>query len=79
MQTAIQHSTFPDGGFVLHKVTLPSCDGRFSAWYDAKGTLIDAEGIYQRGFLYTVRPVKRFAHCWQQLAVIGKRYVQPSF
>lgn len=40
-------STFPNGGFVLHKVATFNFEnnGRatMSVWYDADGTLLDAE------------------------------------
>ena len=72
MQTAIQHSTFPDGGFVLHKVTFPMFAGRFSAWFDRSGKLLDAEAISDRN---RCTQVKRDGVKWGYLSAVGKRYV----
>ena len=41
----MQKHTFEGGGFVIHKIRLESYAGRFSAWFDAKGDLVDAEQI----------------------------------
>jgi hypothetical protein len=39
----IQHSKFENtGGFVLHKVPVDG-RGKFSAWFDAAGRLLDCE------------------------------------
>jgi len=75
MQTAIQHSTFPDGGFVLHRITFPMFAGRFSAWFAADGTLLDAEAISDRR---RVSQVKRDGIKWGYIRAVGKRYVHPS-
>lgn len=40
---SIQHQTFPDGGFVLHKIPAPSGNQTISAWYDSTGLLFTAE------------------------------------
>jgi hypothetical protein len=37
----MQLSRFHDGGFVIHKVRLGA--GRYSAWFDREGRLLDAE------------------------------------
>lgn len=39
----LQKHSFPDGGWVIHKATLPDRKGHFSAWFDASGKLLDAE------------------------------------
>jgi hypothetical protein len=81
MQTAIQHRTFPDGGFVLHRITFASENGRFSAWYDTRGTVLDAEQVITSRF--TGRPasrhVKKDGPVWRMLRAVGARYVEPSF
>ena len=41
----MQISKFEAGGFVVHNKKLPGRVGRFSAWYDETGNLIDAEQI----------------------------------
>ena len=48
----MQISKFEAGGFVIHRKMLPGRVGRFSAWYDSSGNLLDAEQItphYPRG------------------------------
>ena len=44
----MQISKFETGGFVVHSKALPGRAGRFSAWYDEAGKLIDAEQITSR-------------------------------
>jgi hypothetical protein len=63
-----QRSEFSDGGFVLHKI-----DGHTSAWYDAKGTLLDAES---RDRLGRMRPVQRDGPAWQRLQSLGRVYLK---
>lgn len=48
----MQKHTFPNGGFVLHKLSVIK-NARVSAWYTAQGALIDAE--YTIG--QTTRPI----------------------
>lgn len=65
----IQRCEFPDGGFVLHKITLPDLQGRFSAWFNAQGEILAAEQLVNS---QSRNPsLKRYA----ELAQIGKRYV----
>ena len=71
----IQIARFHDGGFVLHKVTSAPCEGRCSAWFDAKGGMLDAEQFDSRD---RARPVKRNGPVWQHLQIVGKRYVKAS-
>lgn len=73
MSTTIQHSVFPDGGFVLHKVTFPMFAGRFSAWFAKDGTLLEAGAISDSN---RVSPVKRDGIKWGYLSTVGKRYVK---
>jgi hypothetical protein len=81
MQTAIQHSAFPDGGFVLHRIVFASENGRFSAWFDARGKVLDAECLFThwRNGQTVSRPVKKDGPIWRMLRTVGARYVQPSF
>ncbi len=44
----IQKCKFSDGGFVLHDITLPNSNSRFSACYNAKGNLLGADRIDAR-------------------------------
>ncbi len=82
MNAAIQLARFPDGGFVLHKITFVSENGRFSAWFSADGKLLDAEQITLRRNAWTLdevsRPVKKDGPIWRMLRVFGPRYVQTS-
>lgn len=41
----MQIARFEDGGFALHRVELFGHKGRFSAWYDAAGELLDCEQV----------------------------------
>jgi len=51
----MQMFTFPDGGFVLHKIANVIHGATISAWYSPDGALLDAE--YRIGHSDTVRPV----------------------
>lgn len=79
---AIQHSTFPDGGFVLHKITFVSENGRFSAWFAKDGTVLDSEQITTRGngiMAQTVsRPVKKDGPIWRMIRTVGHSYVKAA-
>lgn len=70
----IQFRVFPDGGFVLHKITSPQFAGRVSAWFAADGTLLDAQ---QCDVCNRWRDVKRGGTAWSVVQVVGKRYVTP--
>ena len=69
----MQINHFTTGGFVIHKITVPeNPNGRYSAWFDAEGNILDAEGYYnRRSGMYHVR---RDGSRWQQLARMGKRH-----
>jgi hypothetical protein len=70
----MQYASFSNGtqGFVLHKIT-GYWSGRCSAWYDANGTLLDAE---QHAGTWTeqTRPVKRGGPMWRELSRLGPVY-----
>lgn len=70
----VQVARFPDGGFVLHRVTLPDSAGRFSAWFSKGGKLLDAEQVGLAGPAQS-RPVKRGGPIWAELERVGDRYV----
>ena len=59
----------PCAGFVVHKINLPESPMRFSAWYDAKGGFVDAEGIDSLG-----RTRKPPQAVMDSLRAIGRRY-----
>jgi hypothetical protein len=47
--TTIQISRFPDGGYVVHKIRIPGKRNNASAWFTAKGEIIDAEYVTKYG------------------------------
>lgn len=67
-----QLSVFPDGGYVVHKLT-GSFAGRCSAWFDASGRMLDAEQMTNPDSLAS-RPVKRGGPIWREIELIGARY-----
>lgn len=62
----VQFCPFPSGGFVLHRVNVGA--SRYSAWFDAKGALVDAQSMPNG------RGVKAQGPVWQELARVGARY-----
>jgi hypothetical protein len=66
----IQHSKFPDGSFVLHKVMLGT--QKYSAWFHKDGTLKDAERICPDGRTRSIPTA--FRHVRYDLGIIGRRY-----
>jgi len=71
----IQKAEFSNGGFVLHKVTLPDVAGTFSAWYDASGKLLDAEQRTSSGVSRTVKPGGK---AWLGLESRGRIHKNPA-
>lgn len=69
----IQKQTFPDGGFVLHKI-----GGNTSAWYDSKGNLLDAEYRDARGNQRQVKRSTATGSKWNYLSVLGKAWATPT-
>jgi hypothetical protein len=65
----MQIARFENGGFALHRITLDGYKGRFSAWYDVAGALLDCEQITP-GF-----PNGRRAPCGAKLGLeaLGQR------
>lgn len=45
----MQVKKFENGGFVLHKVTLPCSTLTFSAWFDERGQLLDVDAFTASG------------------------------
>jgi hypothetical protein len=65
----MQKSTFPNGGFVLHRYTNPGYfKGRISAWFDSNGTPLEAEILHNE----RSRPVKKGGPIWQDLVILGR-------
>jgi hypothetical protein len=71
----IQLARFASGGFVLHKVTLPTSGLVWSVWFDANGKLIDAEGSKTINGRRVYAPLRdRMVKIRQQLQMVGNRY-----
>lgn len=73
----IQHITFSNGGFVLHKVEIEGYKGCFSAWYNKNGELLEWERRI------CINRTYRHSHNnkWnvrESLETIGKRYKQDN-
>ena len=66
----MQISRFTTGGFVIHKMLLQNYKGRFSAWYDEEGKLLDAEQLFDH---MHERSVVKGGPIWQRLQEVGKR------
>jgi len=62
--------TYHDGSYVLHGIVGNSWTGKISAWYEADGTLRDAERIQGN----KVFPVKQGGPIWTRLENIGAVY-----
>jgi hypothetical protein len=69
MQVSYFDRNGPCAGFVVHKITCPESAMRFSAWYDAKGNFVDAEGIDALG-----RSRKAPESVMPRLLAIGRQY-----
>lgn len=70
--TMIQHKTFTTGGYVLHRVSVPTISGHCSAWFDASGKLLDAEHFDRK---FKRRSVRKNGPTWNELQTVGLRYV----
>jgi hypothetical protein len=66
----MQTHTFPDGGFVAHKVYITESTCRFSIWVDSSGNLTDAERIDKRRRSHTV---KHASAAWISLGSVARR------
>lgn len=63
----MQHVQFPDGGYVLHKIT-GDFSGRVSAWFDKTGNLVDAEQLLPSG---KSRPLRKAGPLWSYVSAVG--------
>lgn len=66
----MQVHTFPNGGFVAHKVYITGSTCEFSIWFDSSGNLTDAERIDKRHRGYTV---KHASAAWINLGNVARR------
>ena len=71
MNEGPQISQFTTGGYVIHKITIAGYKGRFSAWYDKDGKMLNAEQLFNHRF--GGRNVKRGGPAWHLLEKIGLR------
>jgi hypothetical protein len=62
-----QRADFSNGGYVVHKIAPPGVRCRASAWFDASGSLLDAELIDRRD---RSRQVKRGGPVWRFISRI---------
>ena len=67
----MQFHRFHNGGFVIHKIPAP-CKGTISAWFNADGTIVDAEQIVRLGG--ATRFVKRHGPLWQHAGAVGRAW-----
>jgi len=65
----MQFSRFSNGGFVIHKIT-GDFKGKVSAWFDASGSVLDAEQIVNN----RSRRVVRGGSIWKRLQSIGSAW-----
>lgn len=66
----IQHNTFQDGTFVLHKVEVNG--HKYSAWFNKDGNVFSAERVLQNRSANV--PLDKQKNVAAQLTKIGKRY-----
>lgn len=66
----MQVHTFPNGGFVAHRVYITESTCKFSIWFDGSGNLTDAERIDKRRRGYNV---KHASPAWNSLASVARR------
>lgn len=67
----MQLNRFLSGGYVIHRILLQNSKGRFSAWFDKDGNLLDAEQIFD--YMHE-QPVVKGGPNWKRIAEIGKRF-----
>lgn len=72
-QAQIQVCRFPQGGFVLHKIT-GSFKGTVSAWFEPDGTMTSGEQLYWNGTRSAARDVKQGGPIWNEIAPLGRIY-----
>lgn len=66
---SLQIRTFPDGGYVIHKIT-GDFKGRCSAWFANTGRLVDA--TQTSDFSGVDRPIKRNGPIWKRCQEVGR-------
>lgn len=66
----MQLHTFPNGGFVAHRVYIPESTCKFSIWFDSSGNLTGAEQFDKRMRGYNV---KHASLAWISLENVARR------
>lgn len=72
----MQFIRFSTGGYCLHKI--PVGASRYSAWFDASGTLQDAERKGRLRGYPVAYPVRRGSPAWNKLQRVGRTYAQQT-
>ena len=73
--SAPQVHYFPGGGFVVHKLG-GFAGATYSAWFDAAGTLLDAEGArWVRGGRRRTYPIRKGGPIWRDLSSYARRFL----
>lgn len=67
----MQINTFINGGYVIHRLNSVHSECRISAWFDADGSLIDAERITRNN---KSLPVKHGSSLWVEIQHKGRLY-----
>lgn len=69
----MQIITFPNGGFVIHKIEIKGYKGKFSAWYNPQKQLIDFEQIVPTAYGY--KSCKNTVNQWNYLSQLGLQQI----
>ena len=64
----MQIKRFSNGGYVAHKVYVDGMSSKFSAWFNAKGELLDVERFDRMQRSY---PVNANSRAWKAIARVG--------
>lgn len=67
----MQLYAFNNGGYVAHAIRIAGYAGKFSAWFDINGNLVDCETLLPNGQARKVHPN---SPARIELQRIGKRY-----
>lgn len=63
--------SFSTGGYVVHGMRVSGSPCKFSGWFEADGSLLDAERITRKCDAY---PVTQGGFQWTVLATLGAMY-----
>ncbi len=65
----MQIQRFSNGGYVAHKIYVDGMTSKFSAWFSAKGDLLDVDRIDSQCRSY---PVRVGSKAWKDIAAFGR-------